>query len=119
MSTTVSRGIDSRELCPPPTRMSRIESERLGPLVDAPASCVPLGRWSEPRKRTGGALNGGAPPPASAFFAASSTLDFWICAEIKKRTSESASQPTIASTTHLSARFQVKGLRRLWGSTAG
>ena len=31
MSTTVSRGIESRALAPPPTRSSMIESDRLGP----------------------------------------------------------------------------------------
>jgi hypothetical protein len=54
--------------------MSRIESERLGPLVDAPASCVPFGRWSEPRKRTVVAVNGGARAPARALLSASSTF---------------------------------------------
>src|SRR3954452_12932462 len=66
MSTTVSRGIDRRALWPPPVRMSRMESERLGPLVLAPGSLVPLERWSEPRNRTGGGGNGGGPVAASA-----------------------------------------------------
>src|SRR3954447_17363715 len=107
MSATVSRGIESFALWPPPTRRRRIESERLGPEVLAPPSLLPLGRWSEPRTRIVVAVNGGWPCPASAAFVASSTLELWICAEIRKTTSESASQPTIASATHLSARFHV------------
>src|SRR5947199_236054 len=43
-------------------------------------------------------------------------FDFWICAEIRKRTSESASQPTIAMASHLSARRQVIGRRRVGGA---
>src|SRR3954471_13520640 len=104
MSTTVSRGIERRPACPPPMRMSRIESERLGPLVLAPPSLVPLGRWSEPRTRTVVALNGGVPFPASAFLAAWSTWELWICAETRKRTSESASQAPTAIASHLRTR---------------
>ncbi len=52
MSTTVSRAIDSRLFAPPPMRMSRIESARLGPEVDEPGSAVSAVRWSEPRTRT-------------------------------------------------------------------
>ena len=52
MSTTVSRGIESVELWPPPIRISRIESEREGwPILFAPGSLEPLVRASEPSTR--------------------------------------------------------------------
>ena len=52
MLTIVSRGIDRRAFLPPPTRMSRIESLRLGPPTSAPGSLEPLVRASEPSTRT-------------------------------------------------------------------
>src|SRR3954468_15426930 len=109
MSTTVSRGIDRRPECPPPMRMSRIESERLGPLVLAPGSLVFFVRWSEPRTRTVVALNGGVPLPASAFLASSSTCELWICAETRKRASEGASHAATAIAIHLRTRPTVMG----------
>ena len=65
MSTTVSRGIDSLALWPPPMRTSRIESLRLGPDVLAPGSFVPAVRWSEPRMSVVCGLTIPTPPPAS------------------------------------------------------
>src|SRR3954454_8896407 len=115
MSTTVSRGIERRELWPPPMRMSRIESERLGPLVLAPGSLVPLVRWSEPRKSTVVGEKGGAPLTASASWAVSSMLDFWIGAEIRTATSEFAIQATRAPASHFRTRPTVIGLRRFGG----
>src|SRR3954464_2233598 len=43
MSTTVSRGIESFALCPPPERRSMMLSERLGPETVAPGSRGPGG----------------------------------------------------------------------------
>src|SRR3954462_13012175 len=107
MSTTVSRGIDSRPACPPPMRMSRIESERLGPLVLPPPPCGPFRRRAAPRTRKGGALNGGVPWPARAPLAASSTCELWICAETRKRTSERASHAPTAIDSHFRTRRAV------------
>src|SRR5919206_427133 len=66
MSTTVSRGIESVALAPPPMRMSRIESERDGcPIVCAPASGTALVREvslsvaRRPDTRLGRALEAG------------------------------------------------------------
>src|SRR4051794_4865234 len=109
MSTTVSRGIDRRPECPPPMRMSRMESERLGPFVLAPGSLVFAVRWSEPSTRTVVALKGGVPWPASAFLAASSTWELWIWAETRKRTSERASHAPTATATHLRTRPALIG----------
>src|SRR4051794_41313201 len=64
MSTTVSRGIESFALCPPPERRSMMLSERLGPETVAPGSRVPGER------RAGAEASGGCgvvlptPPPA-------------------------------------------------------
>ena len=65
MSTIVSRGIDSLALWPPPVRMSRIESLRLGPDVLAPGSLVAFVRWSEPRTSVVCGLTIPTPPSAS------------------------------------------------------
>src|SRR5215471_19732748 len=51
ISSTVSRGIDRRAACPPPVRISMIESERLGPEVLAPGSLLFFWRRSEPSTR--------------------------------------------------------------------
>ena len=52
MSTTVSRGIESRADFPPPTRMSMIVSDRDGwPILLAPGSLESFVRASEPSTR--------------------------------------------------------------------
>ena len=52
ISTTVSRGIESVALLPPPIRSSRIESDRDGvPILFAPGSLLSLVRASEPSTR--------------------------------------------------------------------
>ncbi len=98
ISTTVSRGMLSRDEAPPPTRMSRIESARLGP--PDPGSLVFAVRRSEPSTRTfvadvRGKPPGSSPPPTSSW---------WIVADTRNTTSDSASQPTSASSSHLAAR---------------
>ena len=66
-STLVSRGIESFALWPPPTRMSCIESERLGPVVLPPGSLVLAERWSDPRISTvAGATIGAFSVPGTA-----------------------------------------------------
>src|SRR3954462_14075599 len=61
LSRAGARGIDRRPGCPPPMRMSRMESERLGPFVLAPGSLVFAVRWSGPSTRKVVALKGGGP----------------------------------------------------------
>src|SRR4051794_41832773 len=78
MSATVSRGIDRRPLWPPPMRMSMIESDRLGPLVDAPGSLEPFARWSEPRTRTVVGDSGGVAVAAGARVAAVAAFRFLV-----------------------------------------
>ena len=75
MSTIVSRGIDSRPTCPPPTRMSMIESERLG-LADRVRARLRVSavRWSEPSTRIVFGDVSGKPAPPSARSAASVIL---------------------------------------------
>ena len=51
ISTTVSRGIERRAACPPPVRISMIESERPGPVVSACGSLLFFWRRSEPSTR--------------------------------------------------------------------
>src|SRR3954465_6979788 len=102
MSTIVSRGIDRRAFLPPPTRMSMIESLRLGPLVEGPRSFARLGRGSAPRTGTLLGLVSGKPAPPSDTLPLRSPC--WIWALIKKRTSDNATQPTAASPTHLTTR---------------
>src|SRR3954463_41807 len=73
MSTTVSRGIESFALCPPPERMSMMLSERLGPETVAPGSRVPGERRSEPRTSVVCGLVSPTPPPASRASAGAGT----------------------------------------------
>src|SRR3954453_18049449 len=82
MSTTVSRGIESVALAPPPTRMSRIESDREGlPMAFAPGLLVPPGGASEPSISPGLGEVRVKPAPERRGSAALQAFDFWICAE--------------------------------------
>src|SRR5919201_6802035 len=104
MSTTVSRGIESLADLPPPERMSRIESERLGPEVDAPGSLEPEGRWSEPRTSVVVAERRPGPPASSAVSASLLALLCWTTELTRKSTTERATHPTSARTSHLTTR---------------
>src|SRR3954467_11895364 len=77
MSTTVSRGIDSFVLWPPPKRNSMMLSERLGPETVAPGSRVPGERRSEPRTSVVCGLVSPTPPPASWAWAEAGTASCW------------------------------------------
>ena len=100
MSTTVSRGIESVALAPPPTRISRIESEREGePIVFAPASLVPLVRASEPSTSTVLGDVSVKPAPESWRSAASEIFDSWICAEIRNTIAETSTHASAAKAT--------------------
>ena len=106
MWATVSRGIESRRETPPPIRHSMIVSERLPlSLVLAPASWVPLGRWSVPSTSTVSVPVIMFEPEASALVAeAGSEPPLWVEALTMKSTNDSSSQATIASASHLSTR---------------
>src|SRR3954454_23523157 len=62
MSTTVSRGIDSFALCPPPKRRSMMLSDRLGAETGAPGSRGPGGRRARPRDGRAGLTGAGRAP---------------------------------------------------------
>ena len=111
MSTTVSRGIESFDPCPPPTRISWIESERLGPEVAAPGSFVPLARRSEPRISTLVGEMIGSPGWLSAAFALPSTRSWRNWALKRKITKLSRTQPTTARTAVLMILRSVQRLR--------
>src|SRR4051794_13529012 len=120
MSTTVSRGIESVEFFPPPTRMSMMESLRDGPepIVFAPASLEPLGRASEPRTRMVLGVVRVSPAPLSGFGAA---LEFWdscIGGEMRKRTAEMRIHAAAAKAIHLTIRPIVMRPPRLGFSAA-
>jgi hypothetical protein len=105
-STTVSRGIESDALAPPPIRSSMIESERLGP--PEPGSARPFVRASEPSTRIVFAPVSGYGPGSSCALTSSARSPRWICAEIMNSTAESAIQPTRAITSHLTTRPGVR-----------
>src|SRR4051794_26105935 len=111
MSTTVSRGIDRRADAPPPVRISRIESERLGaPIVLAPGSAWPFTRASDPRTRIVLLLVSGR-PPARKRSTSPETLPDSICALIRNATSEIPIHVASAIATHLTTRPHVIGRR--------
>ena len=114
MLTTVSRGIESVELLPPPTRISTIESERLGwPILFAPGSLESFVRASEPSTRIVFGDVSGYPPPPSSLSAPEETLADWICAETRNSTSEISTHATSAVTSQRSTRQgEIRGRRR-------
>ena len=98
MSTTVSRGMDSRALARPPARRSMIVSERLGwPTTLAPPSWVPRARASDPRTRIVLGANGMMPPISSARSAEPGVLASSIWALTRNSTSDSKSQAASAA----------------------
>ena len=99
ISANVSRGIESREAFPPPTRISRIVSERLGPPTLAPGSFVPLVRASEPSTRMLFGEVSGKPESLRVEPAASLTFWRWTWAETRNSSSEISTQPTAARAT--------------------
>src|SRR5437763_14441542 len=116
MSTTVSRGIESLDECPPPVRISMIESLRLGPELDAPGSLDPFGRWSEPSTSVVVGENSPGPPLSSAAFALFDAWLPWTNELTRKSTAESTTQPTNAIALH-AATFPT--VIRLRGLTVG
>src|SRR3954449_9758318 len=86
MSTTVSRGIESFALCPPPERRSMMLSDRLGPETVAPGSRVPGERRSEPRTSVVCGLVSPTPPLAGWAWAESGTAACWRVALTRNRT---------------------------------
>ena len=111
MSTTVSRGIERRELLNPPARTSISVSERLGsPTTLAPPSFVPFGRASEPITRMLLGTKGMGPAGSRALLAESGTLPCSICALIRKRTSERPSHAATATPRSLEDAAGVPGL---------
>ncbi len=103
----VSRGIESRAFWPPPTRISRIESERL-PLVDAPRL---LGSpWAARRSRARGSCSGwSAGSRRRRDRPRRLRTPCWSWAQIRKRTSERATQAIAARTSHLTTRPTESG----------
>jgi hypothetical protein len=107
ISASVSRGIESLRTLPRPARTSMIESAREGPVCDSSIDS-PV-RLSEPSTRI--VLPPSMLPPLDSARSASGDTPSWIWALIMNRTSDSSSQPAIASATHLSTRPGVIGLR--------
>ena len=109
MSTTVSRGMLSEALAPPPIRSSMIESLRLGP--PEPGSARSSVRASDPSTRIVFAPVRGYGPGSSCSPTSSARSPRWICADTMNRTAETPTHATSASATHLSTRPGVIGLR--------
>jgi hypothetical protein len=75
-------------------------SERPGP--DAPGSCSPSGRWSEPSTST--VLPDRRLPPLASEFSALAGSPLLVCALMKKRITDSSTHATAAMSTYLTAR---------------
>src|SRR5204863_7880559 len=96
MSTTVSRGIESLDECPPPVRISMIESLRLGPELDAPGSLDLFGRWLEPSTSVVVGEHSPGPRLSSVAFALFDAWLPWTNDMTRKLTAECTTQPTSA-----------------------
>ncbi len=110
----MSRGIESRREVPPPTRHSISVSERLpASLVFAPASLLPLGRWSVPIISTLSVEVSMLPPEVSAALADAGRLPCSICALMMNSTSDNSSHAPTAIATYLSTRRAI--VQPVWG----
>jgi hypothetical protein len=94
-------------------------SDRLGPATSAPGSFVPGVRRSEPSTSVVCGLVRPTPPPARRAWAESGTASCWSVALIRNSTSDSTSQPTTASASHVRTRPTVIRRRRFGGSSPG